>query len=203
MWIKSISWWCCSILLYLFWYLLVCSIKYQEMLRLLDIIIDFSFHLVNFWFTYFEALLFIYDFLVDWPFYYHVKSFFYQFNFLLISVCMINLFSIIFPLSYLIFIFKLFLTICILICIFKLFTSNILTDIFGFKSIISLFSFYFLPFIICFSVSSLLPFFGLYDFLLFHFIYCVFDSLFHSLCGAQELCLIFLSLYKINIYYFS
>lgn len=142
------------------------------MLRLLDIIIDFSFHLVNFIYV-FEALLFIYDFLVDWPFYYHKgKSFFYQFNFLLISVCMINLFSIIFPLSYLIFIFKLFLTICILICIFKLFTSNILTDIFGFKSIISLFIFYFLP--LLFAFLFLLYF--LSDYMIFYyftFIYCV------------------------------
>lgn len=127
---------------------------------------------------------------------------FYHFNFLLISVCMINLFSIIFPLSYLIFIFKLFPTICFLMCMFKLFTFNIVTDIFGFKSIISLFIFYFLPFIICFSVSSLLPFWTIWFFYYFTlFIVCL--TLFHSLCGAQELCLIFHSLYKINIYYFS
>ena len=88
---------------------------------------------------------------------------FYHFNFLLISVCMINLFSIVFPLSYLIFIFKLFLTICFLMCMFKLFTFNTVTDIFGFVYNFVIY-FLFLPFIICFSVSSLLPFFGLYDF---------------------------------------
>ena len=88
---------------------------------------------------------------------------FYHFNFLLISVCMINLFSIVFPLSYLIFIFKLFLTICFLMCMFKLFTCNTVTDIFGFVYTFVIY-FLFLPFIICFSVSSLLPFFGLYGF---------------------------------------